>query len=458
MATRATLQLTRTLRASQAARPRLNTFKPTPLSSRFASYIPHLEPKPRKGVKIGHVFAGLALLGIGATSYGLWQFYQSFTAYPNTESHPIRAKLRAALRAQNSNEYDRSAAFFQQAYALAQDLFSTGQLASSREEALKRLTGIAVRWGGMWEAAGEPAKAIEAYDTGFQPVAALAEGYKSEGWAPATAFEVKRGASIAMKLGDLWVAVGGPEGEKEAERYYEWAVNELMRLNLTEKQKGVVKERMAAQEAGKKAEPAAKKAEEGEEEDEMKLPGWVGEVELVGAFERLGEFYSRQGKIEFAQPLLQQAIALLLPPPSKDGPKTPLPPIEQRCHAATLMNNLSSALVAAPSPSKPAIDAAARWAHNALHVAGACRSEADKARGGKEIPLGEREERECELTAIVAAYNLGKLAEMAKDPVSSEQWFVRSGKLALKHDLQGAAAQANQAIARLKHPLAVAAK
>lgn len=76
------------------------------------------------------------------------------------------------------------------------------------------------------------------------------------------------------------------------------------------------------------------------------------------------------------------------------------------------MNNLSSALVASPSPSAPEIQAAARWAHNALHVAGACRKEAGAARGGKEVPLGEREEKECELTAIVSAYNLGKLSEV----------------------------------------------
>jgi hypothetical protein len=174
-------------------------------------------------------------------------------------------------------------------------LFSTGQLAPNREEAIKRLTGIAVRWGGMWEEAGELGKAIEAYDTGFQPVAALVDGFKKEGWAVASSEETKRGASIAMKLGDLWVRIGGIEGEKEAERYYTWSVEELMRLNLTDKQKDTVKAQLDAQELGKEVE-AEKKAEE--DEDALKLPGWVGEVERVAAFERLGELYSRQGKIE----------------------------------------------------------------------------------------------------------------------------------------------------------------
>ncbi|GAA6007902.1 hypothetical protein JCM10207_004918 [Rhodosporidiobolus poonsookiae] len=461
MASRLSSKGVQTLRQLQPLRPRLSSSKLTPSSTpariRLASYIPHLEKPQKKGVKVGHVFMGLALLGVGATSYGLYQFYQSFTAYPDSETHPIRSKLRAALRASTSGEFDRSSSFFQQAYALAQDLFSTGQLADTREVALKRLTGIAVRWGGMWEEAGELAKAVEAYDTGFQPVAALVDGYKNEGWAPASEFEIKRGAAIAMKLGDLWVRLGGAEGDKEAERYYTWAVEELMRLNLTEKQKAQVKTELdAGALVGDAPQQQEKKKTEGAEgaEEEYKLPGWVGEVELVAAFERLGELYSRQGRIEFAQPLLQQAIALLLPPPPRTGPKPPLPPIPQRCHAATLMNNLSSALVAAASPSAKEIEASARWAQNALHVAGSARREADKARGKKEVPLAEMEERECELTAIVSAYNLGKLSEMAKDPVTAEQYFVHSGKLATKHGLRDAVQQSNTAIRRLKHPLA----
>ncbi|GAA5875565.1 hypothetical protein JCM8547_007583 [Rhodosporidiobolus lusitaniae] len=457
MTTRLSRASLRSLRATHLPRQRVSlALKPSLSSARFASSAASLAGEKR-GFKIGHVFAGLALLGIGATSYGLYQFYQSFTAYPDTSTHPVRSKLRAALRAASTQEYERSSVFFQQAYQLAQDLFSTGQLAESREEALKRLTGIAVKWGGMWEEAGEFGKAIEAYDTGFQPVAALVDGFKKEGWASASAGETKRGASIAMKLGDLWVQVGGIEGEKEAERYYTWAVEELMRLNLTEKQQGKVKEQMEKQEKqekGEKVEVGEKKPASEEDEEALKLPGWVGEVELVAAFERLGELYSKQGKIEFAQPLLQQAIALLLPPPPKSGPKAPAPPIPQRCHAATLMNNLSSALVAAPSPSQSAIQAAARWAHNALHVAGSCRKEADAARGGKDIPLAEREEKECELTAIVSAYNLGKLSEMAKDPVSAEQHFLASGKMALRVGLKDAARQSDMAIRRLKHPLA----
>ena len=76
------------------------------------------------------------------------------------------------------------------------------------------------------------------------------------------------------------------------------------------------------------------------------------------------------------------------------------------------MNNLSSALVTAPSPSSTSLEASSRWARQALNVSNSCKREASSSRGKTEIPLREREEVECELTAVVACYNLGKLAEV----------------------------------------------
>ncbi|GAA5850194.1 hypothetical protein JCM9279_003562 [Rhodotorula babjevae] len=480
MAARATTKLAlgapAAARIAPLPRPRLVAARPPsslPLGRRLASYYPSLERAPRRGIKVAHLFSALALLGIGATSYGLFQFYQSFTAYPDTASHPIRSKLRAALRAHSAGEHDRSSTFFSAAYDLALDLYARGELAPTQDEAVERLTGIAIRWGAMWESVAETARAIEAYDTGFQPVAARVDAHQLGGGAsnvnaPPTPVEVRRGAAIAVKLGDLWLKQGGSaaaaaagaragEADTEAERYYTWAVQELMRLSLSDEQKAKVRAQLAAQEA-----PAAaageKKGDKGgkEGEEELEVPGWVGEVELVAAMERLGELYSRLGRIELAQPLLQQAITILFPPPPKEGPKPPLPPIPQRCHAATLMNNLSSALVSSASPSAAQIQSSAGWSRQALIVSNGCRSEAAKARrkrdgaGAGEVPLAEREEKECELTAIVASYNLGKLSEMSKDPDSAEQWFVQSGTHATKLGLHDAARQSNEAIRRLK--------
>ncbi|GAA5939397.1 hypothetical protein JCM3775_001698 [Rhodotorula graminis] len=477
MAARATAKLAlrapAPARIAPLARPRLAPSS-LPVNRRLASYYPTLERKPQRGIKVGHLFAGLALLGIGATSYGLFQFYQSFTAYPDTASHPIRSKLRAALRAQSAGEHARSSTFFASAYDLALDLYARGELAPTTDEAIERLTGIAIRWGAMWESVADTQRAIEAYDTGFQPVAARVEAHQlatssssSVTSTPPSPVEVRRGAAIAVKLGDLWLKQGGGgggaavragEADSEAERYYTWAVQELMRLSLTDEQKAKVRAQLVAQDAPAAAAageaPTDKKARK-EDDKDLEVPGWVGEVELVAAMERLGELYSRLGRIELAQPLLQQAITILFPPPPKEGPKPPLPPIPQRCHAATLMNNLSSALVSSASPSAAQIQSSAGWSRQALVVSNGCRSEAAKQRkkrgdGPVEVPLAEREERECELTAIVASYNLGKLSEMSKDPDSAEQWFVQSGTHATKLGLHDAARQSNEAIRRLK--------
>ncbi len=91
-----------------------------------------------------------------------------------------------------------------------------------------------------------------------------------------------------------------------------------------------------------------------------------------------------------------------------------------------MMNNLSSALVADPSPSAAQIDQASRWARQALLVANQCRKEADQARKGAVVPLAEREEGECEAVAVVGTYNLGKLAEVSSSCAAPQGVLGRS--------------------------------
>ena len=81
------------------------------------------------------------------------------------------------------------------------------------------------------------------------------------------------------------------------------------------------------------------------------------------------------------------------------------------------MNNLSSVLVSAPSPSAKSIEDAVRWSGQALTVAGRAKKEAEAARKGKAVPLAEREESECDLVAVVGSYNLGKLSEVSNHPL-----------------------------------------
>lgn len=80
------------------------------------------------------------------------------------------------------------------------------------------------------------------------------------------------------------------------------------------------------------------------------------------------------------------------------------------------MNNLSSSYVLDASPSAEHIDAASRWARQALTVSNACRKEVEKQSRSSAAPdnsnLANDPARECELVAVVGAYNLGKLAEV----------------------------------------------
>lgn len=224
--------------------------------------------------------------GITATSYGLYQFYSTFTTYPNTTSHPIRTHLRAGLRSAATTQYSRASNSFETAYNLALDLASQGGF-GAREEGVIKTTAIAIKWGGMWEEAGERGKAIEVYDKAYKEVVDLLDldGVK------VSEKEIMRGVAVGMKLGDLYVEVGGKEGDKEAERYYVWCVEEMMRLSMTDSQKDKVREELEHGIVAEGGDP--KGGDKG-----MDLPLWLGKVELVAGFERLAELYSKAGKIE----------------------------------------------------------------------------------------------------------------------------------------------------------------
>lgn len=276
-------------------------------------------PRSRRRRRRRRLTSSLAHKGISATSYGLYQFYSTFTVYPDSATHPIRSKLRAAIRAESTQEYERAANFFEQAYDLCLDLYRQSHELERGDDGLIKLSGIAVRWGGMWEQTGQLDRAIQVYDTGFQPIADRLERHKLssvDGDVAAAAgvvgFEaVKRGAGLALKLGDLWTTLGAAtpslnrEAQSEAERYYAWAVQELMRMSLTPEQKDKVKDEMDKQNnphlvpSSSSSSPSTRPPSgDAKGEKGLELPGWIGEVELVAAFERLGDLYSRQGRIE----------------------------------------------------------------------------------------------------------------------------------------------------------------
>lgn len=211
------------------------------------------------------------------------QFYSSFTAYPKE----LRGHLRAAIRSASTGAFARADTSFATAYEQALALSAAGALGTP-PEALLRTTGIIAKWGAMWESAGDFARASEVYAIGWDEVKALMRdntGQVGEGG-------TMRGVQLAMKRGDCEQRRGNV-GEGEAERCYSWAVQEMMRLGMSESQKVRVLEELAT---GKEESLGERK--EHEKDEEFDLPKWDGKVELVAGFERLAELYARQGRIE----------------------------------------------------------------------------------------------------------------------------------------------------------------
>lgn len=270
-------------------------------------------------------------LGISTTSYGLYQFYTSFTSYPSD----IRTHLRAALRSASSSEYERADRSFAAAYALAQTLFDSHSpdLGSTLQEQRKRLTGIAISWGGMWEEAGEWEKAVKIYDRAWKVlllaiemgrerdnerggIGLVVDGKGGEG---VGGKEVMRAVQIALKMGDLITTASElaasrstmlqeeVEEEEEgssslAEKYYVFAVEEMLRLSMNVRQREQVGIELLHHHQQQQHQPGST-AVTGDEEAEnekkkLQLSEEVSPLELASGLERLGEYYARRGIIE----------------------------------------------------------------------------------------------------------------------------------------------------------------
>ena len=269
-------------------------------------------------------------MDIADQPWSVLQFYSSFTAYPKE----VRDHLRAALRSAATGLLPRADASFATAYEQAAVLAATGHLGTPAQ-ALQRTTGIVTKWGGMWEQAGQFERAAEVYQVGWEEVKEAMAGREvgEDG--------VMRGAGLAMKLGDCWVRLGRAR-DQEAEKAYSWAVQEMMRLGMSDKQKVSIlslywfmtavfwcacsmhKQRLGfrldciewgrvAYEADRcvagsqervRVEMETGKAEElkdkeaNKDDSEFDLPKWDGKTELVAGFERLAELYARMGKVE----------------------------------------------------------------------------------------------------------------------------------------------------------------
>lgn len=307
--------------------------------------------------------------GVGATAIGLYDFYSTLQGtYPSA----VRAELRGALRAANAGSYERASELFTSALARAIALAESGELTPDKHEVPWKVSGIELARAAMWdERAGDASKAAQSYDSALQLLETMVPALQSGGDTPATedpwTRERVRAASIRVRIGELIMAsatspaVARRLGKAEttvqlekAERYLSRAVEDLLRLAMSERQRKAVSEELGRQSAGAK-EQTPDGAKRDEVEKGLSLPLWLSDVGLASALERLAAVYSQLGRHDYAIPLLHQAVVLMYPPPPRalkrdvqqgqKQAKKELPPLEQRCQAATLVRGQHSSSV-----------------------------------------------------------------------------------------------------------------
>nr|VWO95330.1 Fork-head domain-containing protein [Ganoderma boninense] len=359
--------------------------------------------------RISTVFGILMGVGIASTSYGLYQFYNTFTLWPPE----VRADLRAGIKAKNQGDFDLSERYLRRALQTAQAL----PLSAFSDEPHFKLSGIAVALAEVLESSNRPSEAYETYSS------ALAQLRASQATGKLSGKERLRAVALAHKLGEM--AEVYQRGPEEAEEFLTFAVEEVLR---------VVKDgqvNIKVEEKGKERE------EEGEVSTmlaELELPWWVNKVDVAAPLEALGRFYSQEGKPDYATTLYLQAIGMLMKPDNgKAGPTTS---VEDRCRAAQIMNNLSDLT------SRVNLKVAESWARQARGVIEKTRELAGSSKDAESMAL-------CEQTLAAVLFNLGMLLEMSGKAGDARTSFQESLEQAKRIGLRSAAMEARGALRRI---------
>jgi len=183
--------------------------------------------------------------------------------------------------------------------------------------------------------------------------------------------------------------------------------------------------------------PAAEHATQSEEEDnmviigELGLPDWVSTVDVAAPLEALGTFYSRAGKLDYAMPLMLQAVSILIPPAPQES--TP----EDRCRGAQLMTSISEMIIR-NKLSLETVQQAEQWAMKGLEVVVSTR------KASKE-PIAI-----CEIAYAVQLFNMASLRAIGGDINKSKDLFARSANQAKLIGYQSLVETSNQAIQELE--------
>lgn len=143
-----------------------------------------------------------------------------------------------------------------------------------------KLSGIAIALAGVLEAANKPEEAYDAYVAALDRLRATPD---------LSGRDRMRAVSIAYRLGEMAETYQQPEAEEE--KWLVYAVEEMLRI--------LRDEQAASRKAGGQVPDTGAETEtERVILDELELPAWVQQTDVVAPLQALGAFYSRVGKHE----------------------------------------------------------------------------------------------------------------------------------------------------------------
>ncbi|SAM77547.1 uncharacterized protein UBRO_01815 [Ustilago bromivora] len=429
-------------------------------------------------VRVGTLFTSLVALAIAVTSYGLYEYYTSFSAWPVS----IRDDLRAALKARNRGDTRRAESYFRKALSTARSIKGElneptptpkGQPEGQRGEAMLKISGIAIALAALLENEGRVGEAYEVLEDVWEEV--MEQGkYSSvvqneKGEYKRGDRDRMRGVQLAQKLGLLgqlpevrvellskvkarqaqdgddgkpvrFALTGTAESQDPAERWLVWSVEELFRLVLP------ADVHASALSAARQPEDSTdKQSAKGSGAGtlnsvtpptsvslaDLDLPAWVTKLDLLSSIEALGTFYAGKGLPEYAVPLYLQTLSILLPPTNTANNHSST--ASERCKAGLIMNNLSQLL------SSSNIKDATKWALKGLDITDKTVQlagfEASSSTGLKEVVQSTEErtqevKHECLGVKLTLLYNLGVLSDMAGDKCQARVYFQKAYKTA----------------------------
>ncbi|KAJ5393363.1 uncharacterized protein N7487_011004 [Penicillium crustosum] len=163
---------------------------------------------------------------------------------------------------------------------------------------------------------------------------------------------------------------------------------------------------------------------------------WLNLTEIATALAELAATYTAKERYELAMPLYMRALDLIR---AAEGTSI-------SCKQVVLLNDVATALVGQvqlPAKSQPqqpvtaeqTVEAAQKWAEKAIEVAAHI-----------EPPIRDEE---CDITCVVATYNLGELAELQKKPAVAKQRYTEAKALADGIGYEEGSMMAKEALKRL---------